>query len=138
MVMAGGKSPLEGKISTMETKQKGVEVRIAYKAFAPYITEEDPHDPITTVTVNWEGAEDLSDEQVCEAVFHQTNTYRGALWNLIEPLLSPRRTHTAVSVGDEVTVRGITYRCESVGWQAVAVEIAAHEAFLDERLGRWR
>ena len=116
------------------------ELRITHKAFAQHITEEDDrHDAVTTLVVEWAGADDLSDEQVCEAVFHQTNTYRGDLWDAIQPLLSPRRTHTALSVGDEVTVRGITYRCEPAGWQAVAVELAAHEALLDELLGAgWR
>lgn len=107
------------------------EIRIAYKAYAEYISADDPHE-VTEVVVEWELADDLTDSEVCEAVFAQTNLYHGELWDLVEPKLSERRTHTAVSVGDEVTVRGITYRCESVGWSAVSVAIAAHEALLNE------
>ena len=115
------------------------ELRITHKAFAHVVKEDDAEEPVSTLVVEWAAADDLSDWQVCEAVFHQTNTYRGDLWDAIQPLLSPRRTHTALSVGDEVTVRGTTYRCEPAGWQAVAVEIAAHEALLDELLGAgWR
>lgn len=114
------------------------EIRIKYAAFAEWLAEycyEDDPRKVTEVVVDWAEADDLSDEEVREAVFHQTNTYRGSLWDLVEPLLSPVRTHTAVTVGDEVTVRGITYRCEPVGWSAVAVEIAAHDALLGALLG---
>lgn len=114
------------------------EIRITYKAFARHIADDDRHDGVTTLVVEWEGADELSDAQVCEAVFAQTNLYRGSLWDLIEPKLSDRRTHTAVSVGDEVTVRGITYRCEPVGWQEVAISVSEHEALLDELLGEGR
>jgi hypothetical protein len=31
-------------------------------------------------------------------------------------MLSPDRTHTALSVGDEVTVDDVTFRCEPAGW----------------------
>lgn len=113
-----------------------MKVQVTHKAFANLVTEDDAEEPVSTLVVEWEGGDDLSDEQVCEAVFLQTNIYHGDLWELIVPVLSPRRTHTALSVGDEVTVRGITYRCEPAGWKAVAVEIAAHEAFLNERLGK--
>ncbi len=115
------------------------ELRITHKAFAHVVQEDDAEEPVSTLVVEWAGADGLSDAQVCEAVFHQTNTYRGDLWDAIQPLPSPRRTHTALSVGDEVTVRGTTYRCEPAGWEAVAVGLAAHEALLDELLGAgWR
>lgn len=61
----------------------------------------------------------LPDKEVCDEVFCQTNTYRGFLWDEIESLLPEGRSHTALSVGDEVTVNGNTYRCESMGWSLV-------------------
>lgn len=117
----------------MKNDQQGVEVLITYKAFAGFL--DDDHE-VTSVLVDWAGGRGLSELEVCGAVFRATNTYSGELWELIAPLLSPRRTHTAVSVGDEVRVHGITYRCEPVGWEAVAVDIAAHDALLRELLAQ--
>jgi len=87
------------------------EVTITHRAFAQR--------RVTSLVVDWAGADGLTDEEVCEAVFIATNTYSGGLWEAIQPLLPPNRTHTALSVGDEVTVRGTTYRCEGVGWSVV-------------------
>ena len=54
-----------------------------------------------------------------DVVYHNTNTYHGNLWNIIEPLLAPNRTHTALSVGDEVEIDGVTYLCADFGWEKV-------------------
>lgn len=102
------------------------EIRVTHKAFCDGV-ENFPFDDVTEVVVEWDEADEMLDSEVCEAVFSQTNTYSGSLWNLIAPKLSPRRTHTALSVGDEVKVRGITYRCEPVGFKAVAVDLSAHK-----------
>lgn len=61
---------------------------------------------------------DTQDEalHICERVFADTNRYNGSLWDIIEPLLWETRTHTALSVGDEVEVDGQAFRCASVGW----------------------
>jgi hypothetical protein len=95
---------------------EGVEVRIILKAFGEF---PDDNLFVTTILVDWLEGVGLSDDEVLDAVFHATNTYSGSLWNLIEPRLSERRTHTALSVGDEVEVDGRTYRCDPVGWSAV-------------------
>ncbi len=76
---------------------------------------------VASVEVSYEASEDMGDIEICERVFQDTNKYQGSFWNLIEPLLPETRTHTALSVGDEVEVNGITYRCEGAGWQPVAV-----------------
>ncbi len=58
----------------------------------------------------------------CELVFHDTNTYSGRLWFFLEDKLelqAPNRTHTALSVGDEIAIDDKTYRCENVGWSQV-------------------
>jgi hypothetical protein len=63
----------------------------------------------------------LDDESICEKAFRDTNTYSGELWDALQPL-PVGRTHTSLSVGDEVTVDGRTYRCASEGWEAVEVD----------------
>lgn len=42
-------------------------------------------------------------------VYQQTNTYNGNLWNIIQPLLSPTRTHTSLSIGDAIKINETTY-----------------------------
>jgi len=60
----------------------------------------------------------------CELVFHDTNLYTGRLWLFIEPKLDPKRTHTALSVGDEIEIDGSIYRCERVGFAKVETAVA--------------
>lgn len=52
-------------------------------------------------------------------IYADTNLYQGFFWNLIEKKLSPTRTHTALSVGDEVEINGVAYRCNDFGWGKV-------------------
>jgi hypothetical protein len=54
--------------------------------------------------------------ETCNKVFEDTNKYQGALWNVLEPLLPQDRTHTALSVGDTVTINGIVFTCAPMGW----------------------
>ena len=61
----------------------------------------------------------LTDESICDQVFSQTNRYSGPIWDAIQPLLSETRTHTALSVGDEVEVDGRAYVCADIGWVKV-------------------
>ncbi len=90
-------------------------VKITWKAFAdrPALGA----DKVTSVELDTELY--VTPLEFCNMVFRATNTYHGALWDLIEPKLSPNRTHTALSVGDEVTVDDVTYRCERAGWSVV-------------------
>jgi hypothetical protein len=76
---------------------------------------------VTSATVSYEAHHETDDTDICEWVFRDTNKYQGSFWDLVEPLLPENRTHTALSVGDEVEVNGIIYRCEGAGWQPVAV-----------------
>ncbi len=86
---------------------------ITWKAFGDF---EDR--VVSSVSFNTVEDYQTNDERLefCEGVFAQTNTYAGPLWNIIEPILNPNRTHTALSVGDEVSVNGWVYRCENVGF----------------------
>jgi len=45
------------------------------------------------------------------------NATKLSIWNLLQPLLPANRTHTSLSVGDEITINENTYRCENVGWE---------------------
>ena len=60
------------------------------------------------------------DFAICEALFVDTNHYRGILWDALEAHLPEERTHTALSVGDEVTIDGQTYVCADIGWKALS------------------
>ena len=69
----------------------------------------------TSATITWEGAPSDPDE-VCNALYVATNTYQGALWDVLEPFLPVTRTHTALSIGDTVTVGGCVMECQPIGW----------------------
>ena len=51
-----------------------------------------------------------------EAIFEQTNLYGGPLWETIKDHLPASRTHTALSVGDEIAFGGRCWRCSRFGW----------------------
>ena len=89
-------------------------ITIMWKAFA-----HEPFGNSTSATLQWETEE--SPLELCNRLFRETNRYEGDLWDALEPLLSEERTHTALSVGDEVEVDGETYRCKSVGWEVVSI-----------------
>lgn len=63
--------------------------------------------------------DDMSDLQICDEIFAATNTYSGRVWDAIVRVLPTHRTHTALSVGDEIDVDGTIYRCEPIGWEIV-------------------
>ena len=58
-----------------------------------------------------------SDLAVTEDLFIATNTYSGPLWDQVQPVLPGEpRDHTAISIGDQVTIDGISYGCQRLGW----------------------
>lgn len=58
------------------------------------------------------------DMAALEALFEATNLYSGPLWErMVQQGMPPRRHHTALSVGDEVTLHGKTWRCTPIGWE---------------------
>ena len=102
-------------------------VTITYKAFS----NNNNNRPITTATIEvgypyvYEGVYSANqtteqDTKLCDLLYHATNTQQGRLWELLENVLPTNRTHTSLSVGDEVTLTGAdttrTYRCADVGW----------------------
>lgn len=88
-------------------------ITITWKAF---VREDVPSRKVTSKTIQYDTA--LDDEAICEKAFRETNTYNGYLWDALQPL-PENRTHTSLSVGDEVTIDGLTYRCADIGWEAI-------------------
>ncbi len=68
-------------------------------------------------------------DKFCEVVFHVTNTQSGNLWSIIQPLLSETRTHTSISIGDEIEIDGIAYVCADFGF--IKVSDAEFKTFSD-------
>jgi hypothetical protein len=44
------------------------------------------------------------------------NAFEIYLWKVIEPRLASDRTHTSLSVGDEIEIDGQSYTCADFGW----------------------
>lgn len=63
---------------------------------------------------------DESDLEFCERVFANTNLYAGKVWDAVESVMPAERSHTALSVGDFVSIDGRTYRCADLGFTLVA------------------
>lgn len=58
-------------------------------------------------------------DQFLNVVYRVTNTYSGELWKIIEPKLSDIRTHTSLSVGDEVEIDGQVYVVADFGFEKI-------------------
>jgi hypothetical protein len=65
-----------------------------------------------------EGTKDFP-KSVCEEIYKQTNTRSGPVWEIIQPKLSAFRTHTAISVGDEIEIDGQVYICADFGFEKI-------------------
>lgn len=103
-------------------------IKLTYKAFGnrPEINRE-----ITSVEFNVETGT-TPDLDLMNIIYEATNlqdelySFGGAnsvafkVWKLIEPLLSPKRTHTSLSVGDEITIDGRVYEISPVGFTQLA------------------
>lgn len=110
-------------------------ITITWKAFA----NDDPKrmkdfadagkDPVTSKTIETEIGENLHPHSVCEMLFHSTNRYQGDLWDALQPLPEDR-THTAMCVGDDVTIDGRIFRCMDMGFAEV-LECPNHEGNFD-------
>jgi hypothetical protein len=114
---------------------------LKYGDGSPTKKEEDKM-KIQTITIQWTNERDLeksvshtftaftgdlSDFEICEIIFSETNLYSGKVfWDyFISPALSTvasERNHTALSVGDFITINdGFSdskiYRCEDIGFE---------------------
>lgn len=85
--------------------------------------------PEVSKTIETNTTEGVPPEAICEMVFRDTNVYDGSLWALLQPL-PEERTHTALSVGDEVTIDGRIFRCMDIGFAEV-LPCPNHEGAFD-------
>jgi hypothetical protein len=58
-------------------------------------------------------------DQFLNVVYRVTNLYSGNLWDIIQPKLSETRTHTALSIGDEVEIDGQVYIVADFGFEKI-------------------
>lgn len=98
-------------------------IKITWKAFKDV--------PQTSVTFNAEGlfAIGEGDYQICNKIFQDTNLYTGLVWDKIKDNLPQERSHTALSVGDEITLYDYTedkvtkiYSCQEENWSLDSYE----------------
>ena len=89
------------------------QIKISWKAFGdkPEIWRF-----MSSVEIETEFPETVSHKEICEVVFADTNCYQGYIWGKIEPKMSPTRTHTSISVGDEIEIDGQVYICADFGF----------------------
>ena len=102
-------------------------IKITWKAFG-----DQPQRGRFISSVEVELPKQVSDDfRICEAIFKVTNLQGelaefGAslaeinLWETIESKLSPTRTHTSLSIGDEVEIDGRAYICADLGFIKVS------------------
>ena len=89
-------------------------VTITWKAF------EKPGSPAASVTFNFPSYldKDLSDIELCELAFRATNIGHTPLWSwTLKDILPDGRSHTALSIGDEIAIDNVVYRCASHSWE---------------------
>jgi hypothetical protein len=91
-------------------------IQITWKAFGDI---PDSNRKVSAVKFEVPLTPEVTDEQVMDALYQDTNIYSGFFWKIIEPLLSPTRTHTALSVGDEIAIDGRQYKVAMCGFDLI-------------------
>jgi len=97
-------------------------IKITWKAFG-----NDPESNRYISAVEFEADFAITEDNLdmfLEVVYAQTNIQRGNLWNVIEPLLSPTRTHTSLSVGDEIEIDDKAYKVAMCGFDLIEKAVA--------------
>jgi hypothetical protein len=85
-------------------------VKVTYKAFGNPKTID-----VVLPTIVGKYVDDL---HICEQIFKQTNTYTGPIYDQIIER-GEGRTHTSLSVGDEVEINGQVYICADFGFEKI-------------------
>ena len=99
------------------------QIKITYKAFGE---QPERNRYITSVEFEVEIA-DVLDVHIMDAIYEATNlqdelaafnrpSFTLSLWKTIKPLLSQNRTHTSLSVGDEIQIDNRIYEIADVGY----------------------
>lgn len=90
---------------------------------------------MNTLTVTWKSFEDTlgvhtttsttielpSSISLC-TLLYKLEEWDDSVWELLEPVLPPNRTHTALAFGDEVTINEETFRYDKFGWTEINKE----------------
>jgi hypothetical protein len=91
-------------------------IKVTWKAFG---NKPERGRFISSVEFEVPGLNEIADVNICEAIYKDTNFYGGLWWNQIESKLSPTRTHTSLSVGDEIEINGQVYICADFGFEKI-------------------
>jgi hypothetical protein len=73
----------------------------------------------------------MFDQEILELLYEQTNLYAGDVWvKYFEDKMPVNRSHTALSVGDKVTIERnderSVYLCENTGWELLTFAFGAN------------
>lgn len=104
-------------------------ITVRWKAFSNPIRTEEGRKvfPVTEATVATSLFDYANDLEICNKVYAQTNLYYGEFWTELEKVMPKNRSHTALSIGDEVVVQRMnvkaTFRCAEFGWEKVEEQI---------------
>jgi hypothetical protein len=60
-----------------------------------------------------------SDVAICNQLYEATNVYAGSVWDSIVAFIPKSRSHTALSVGDQIVINQVVYECADFGWSVV-------------------
>lgn len=60
-----------------------------------------------------------SDIGICNQLYEATNVYAGSVWNSIVAFIPKVRSHTALSVGDQIVINDVVYECADFGWNVI-------------------
>lgn len=60
------------------------------------------------------------DTLICNAIYSNTNHYAGKFWDALQEVIPADRPHTALSMGDKISIDGREYVCSEFGWTLVA------------------
>lgn len=96
----------------METKTQLVEKQIKITWVGMFDKSE-----FAQLGFTWQVENQVTDIEILEKIYRDTNLYSGIIWELIEEILPPNRPHTALSVGDWIVIDGKTYECDDFGWK---------------------
>ncbi len=88
-------------------------IKITWKAFGD---KPEQGRFVTSVELEAEFPDTVSHNQILNIVYADTNLYQGYIWSKIEDKLSAFRTHTSLSIGDEVEIDGQVYVCADIGF----------------------
>jgi hypothetical protein len=101
-----------------------MQITITWKAFENFTIPATQHrQSVTSATIELNGmfVDESREKDLCDILYQETNLWQGSLWNKLQPVLPALRTHTSLSIGDEVAITNgdvtRTYRCVDIGWE---------------------